>query len=211
MTKGAWPGRGETLERAASKRQDALLSHGATGRTLFPFGVEVFIAPAVYRYVYTLRQKIQKFRWNKLSTKMHAAPAFEPLKGADTMVEIPLDRSSEMQMPATQPALGRLVMLTSLPSAVSMLTIPKLLPMLYSLFCLQIHARKGAAAPGSDVDVESAAAGPAHAVAPSHFSPHVFLVPRLPASTVVVPRPAHKRTADRLIHWFKYSVLRMRG
>jgi hypothetical protein len=142
------------------------------------------------------------------------APAFEPLKGGDTMVEIPLDRSSEMQMPATQPALGRLGMLTSLPSAVSMLTIPKLLPMLYSLFCMQMHGRAGAAAPSSDFDVESAAAGPAHAVAPAHFAvkPHVFLVPRLPASMVVVPRPANKRgPADRIIHWFKYSVLRMRG
>ena len=130
------------------------------------------------------------------------------------MVDIPLERSSEMQMPAMQPALGRLAMLTSLPSAVSMLTIPKLMPMLYSLFCLQIHARAGAEAPGSDFDVESAAAGPAHAVAPAHFAvkPHVFLVPRLPASMVVVPRPAHKRgPADRIIHWFKYSVLRMRG
>lgn len=127
-------------------------------------------------------------------------------------MEIPLDRSFEIQMPATQPARGRLGKFNnSLPYAFSLFTIPKLLPMLYSLFCLQIHARAAAEAPGSDFDVESTGAGPANAVAPSRlqFFPPLFLVSQLPASLiVVVPRPAHKRAADRLIHWFKHSVLR---
>jgi hypothetical protein len=59
------------LEQAASKRHDALSSHGATGRTRLPVGVatEVFIAPsepAVYGST-TLGQKSKKFRWRKLA------------------------------------------------------------------------------------------------------------------------------------------------
>ena len=119
------------------------------------------------------------------------------------MVEIPLETQT--------PAGGRLGMLTAaLPSMLN--GVPKLLPMmLCSLFCLQLGARARAAEPSADLDIESAATDPAlQAVVPRFaVNPHVFLVPRLPEGKVYVVPPRPVRAAQRLMNWFKHSVLRV--
>ena len=97
--------------------------------------------------------------------------------------------------------------------------LPKLLPMLYGLFCMRLHsfAKTGQTDRLSNQDIESIGEGyqeqDEQASRTSFFSAHlnrVFLVPRMPAPTVFMARPALQQSStSRLLSWVKHSVLRM--
>jgi hypothetical protein len=89
--------------------------------------------------------------------------------------------------------------------------LPRLLPvLLYSLFCVRVRGPER-----GPRDVESAAisssasaAGPAHA-RPTAPNSSIFLVPRLPDSTLFVSRPAVERASSRFYSWIKHSIFRV--
>ena len=113
------------------------------------------------------------------------------------------------QSPA--PPAARLSNMLGLP-IVRMLSVPKLLPMLYTIFCLKLQERKeqGLQAHCTHDDVEVAVNSeepPRYRQIGDHNS--IFLVPRLPDSTLFVSRPSVQRASSRFFSWIKHSIFRV--
>ena len=133
-------------------------------------------------------------------SKMHAMHVYH-----SDMVEVPLETHATVE-----PVPGRFGKLTTLSAKVlNVSNFPKILPMIYSFFCLGVYSNTQNALN----DIESATETPVQQCTAPAFSlsanPKVYLVPRRPESRIIVARPTIQRTSSRLFNWIKHSVLRI--
>ena len=124
------------------------------------------------------------------------------------MHEVPLEPQPS-QLPAAASRFSSMLPLVNMRSM--SISMPKFLPMIYTLFCLKLHerTRKGSEAQSVYEDVEVAASPSQARSCRQVDNPSIFLVPRLPDSTLFVSRPSVQRASSRFFSWVKHSIFRV--